>query len=71
MASNNNLNHRGNSLGLNPFIVKNMSQKDLPAGRIVMATSVEAILGAIYYDSNKDWSICEEVMAIFGLTWPE
>ncbi|KAJ5318761.1 uncharacterized protein N7506_011465 [Penicillium brevicompactum] len=72
LASNNNLNDRANALGLDPYLVKNSSsQQGLPAGRVVMATSIEAILGAVYYDSNRNWIVCEKVMAIFGLSWPE
>lgn len=36
-----------------------------------MATTMEAVLGAVYYDSNKNLGACERVMAVLGLSWPE
>lgn len=71
MASNGNLYEKGIALGLDPYIVKNPSQRNQVAGRLVMATTMEAILGAVYYDSNKNLGACERVMAVLGLSWPE
>ncbi|CAI7585725.1 unnamed protein product [Penicillium glandicola] len=71
VASNNNLNNQGIALGLDPFIVKNPGQRGVMAGRRVMATTMEAILGAVYYDSNKNLEDCKRVMAALGLSWPE
>lgn len=36
-----------------------------------MATTVEAIIGAVWYDSQKNINDCETVMAALGLAWPE
>ncbi|KAJ5832156.1 hypothetical protein N7474_000467 [Penicillium riverlandense] len=71
VASNNNLNDRGIALGLDPFIVKNPGQWGLVAGKNVMATTMEAIIGAVHYDSNKNRDACEKVMAALGLAFPE
>lgn len=71
VASNNNLHSRGVSLGLDPFIIKNPGQWGVVAGKNVMATTMEAIIGAVYYDSNKDRNACERVMAALGLSWPK
>jgi ribonuclease-3 len=71
VASNNNLNERGIAVGLDPFIMKHPGQWDLAAGRIQMASTVEAIIGAVYYDSNKNHDACERVMTALGLTWIE
>ncbi|KAJ5523801.1 hypothetical protein N7494_010451 [Penicillium frequentans] len=71
VASNVNLYRKGLALGLDPYIVKNPSQRNEVAGRIVMATTMEAILGAVYYDSNKNIDACERVMSVLGLSWPE
>lgn len=71
VASNINLYARGVALGLDPFIVKNPGQWGVMAGRNVMATTMEAIIGAVFYDSNKDREACERVMAALGLSWPE
>ena len=53
MASNNYLYDQGTTLGLDCFIVKNPGQWGIAAGKNVMATTMEAIIGAVYYDSNK------------------
>lgn len=71
VASNNNLHARGVTLGLDPFIIKNPGQWGVVAGKNVMATTIEAIIGAVYYDSNKDRDACERVMAALGLSWPK
>lgn len=71
MASNNNLYEQGVAIGLDPFIVKNPGQLGLAAGKNVMATTMEAIMGAVYYDSNRNRDDCERVMATIGLSWPE
>jgi ribonuclease-3 len=71
IATNKNLYQQGLALGLDPFIVKNPSQQGSVAGRIVMATTMEAILGAVYYDSSKNLEACERVMAAMGLSFPE
>ncbi|KAJ5324355.1 hypothetical protein N7476_002955 [Penicillium atrosanguineum] len=71
VASNNNLNDRGIALGLDRFIVKNPGQQGFMAGKNVMSTTMEAILGAVHYDSDKNGADCENVMAALGLSWSE
>lgn len=71
VASNENLYSQGVALGLDAFIVPDPSQRGLMAGKNVMATTMEAILGAVYYDSDKDLHACNRVMAALGLSWPE
>ncbi|KXG46505.1 uncharacterized protein PGRI_053610 [Penicillium griseofulvum] len=71
VASNENLFNRGIAVGLDRFIVKNPGQWGVMAGKNVMATAIEAIIGAVYYDSNKNAHDCERVMAALGLCWPE
>nr|KAJ6111138.1 hypothetical protein N7486_003373 [Penicillium sp. IBT 16267x] len=71
VACNTNLCKKGLALGLDPFIVKNPSQRCELAGKNVMATTMKAILGAVFYDSNKNLDACEKVMAALGLSWPE
>jgi ribonuclease-3 len=67
VASNENLFNRGVAVGLDPFIVKNPGQWGIMAGKNVMATTMEAIIGAVYYDSNKNVHDYERVMAVLGL----
>ena len=71
VASNNNLNDQGIALGLDPFIVKNPGQWGLVAGKNIMATTMEAIIGSVHYDSDNKGDDCEKVMAALGLSWPE
>ncbi|EAU31612.1 predicted protein [Aspergillus terreus NIH2624] len=52
-------------------ITQNPGQWGVVAGKNVMATTMEAIIGAVYYDSNKDRNACERVMAALGLSWPK
>jgi ribonuclease-3 len=64
------LYEQGVAISLDPFIL-NPGQWGLAAGKNVMATTMEAIMGAVYYDSNRNRDDCERVMAAIGLSWPE
>jgi ribonuclease-3 len=52
-ATNENLAKIGFSLGLDAYIQLNPSAQGVVPGRL-MATTIEAIVGAVYLDSNKD-----------------
>lgn len=52
-ATNGNLAHIGLSLGLDAYIQLNPSAQGVVPERL-MATTIEAIIGAVYLDSNKD-----------------
>ncbi|CAP79820.1 hypothetical protein E8E15_008299 [Penicillium rubens] len=71
VASNINLYYRGIALGLDPFIVKNPGQLGITAGRKTMATTMEAIIGAVFYDSAKNGDDLKRVLIALGLAWPE
>ncbi|KAJ5222387.1 uncharacterized protein N7469_008627 [Penicillium citrinum] len=71
VASNENLYDRGIALGLDPFIVKNPGQWGMTAGKKAMPTTMEAIIGAVYYDSAKNRGDTERVLTALGLAWPE
>ncbi|KAF4765382.1 hypothetical protein HAV15_003301 [Penicillium sp. str.  len=71
VASNDNLYDRGIALGLDPFIVKNPGQWGITAGKKAMPTTMEAIIGAVFYDSAKNGNDLERVLTAFGLVWPE
>ena len=71
VASNDNLYDRGIALGLDPFIVKNPGQWGITAGKRTMATTMEAIIGAVYYDSAKNGDDLKRVLTALGLAWPE
>ncbi|KAJ5542727.1 hypothetical protein N7535_005151 [Penicillium sp. DV-2018c] len=71
VASNDNLYDRGIALGLDPFIVKNPGQWGITAGKKTMPTTMEAIIGAVFYDSAKNGDDLERVLTALGLAWPE
>jgi ribonuclease-3 len=52
-ATNENLAKIGFSLGLDAYIQLNPSAQGVVPERL-MATTIEAIVGAVYLDSNKD-----------------
>lgn len=52
-ATNENLAQIGFSLGLNVYLHLNPAAQGVVPGRL-MATTVEAIIGAVYLDSNRD-----------------
>jgi ribonuclease-3 len=53
--------------GLEAYIETNPSQGEFISDR-VMATTVEAIIGAVYIDSKQDTAAVERTMAAFGLS---
>ncbi|KUM65318.1 hypothetical protein ACN42_g1772 [Penicillium freii] len=68
-ASKANLAKRGVIHGIGKFIVKNPCQSDIT--RNVMATTMQAIVGAVYVDCNGKIPPCVTVMTALGLSWPE
>jgi ribonuclease-3 len=70
MASNSYLAQRGFSTGLAECVYKNPSQGNtiFPGP---MASTVEAIIGAIFYDSGENVTAVEGVMQALGISWPE
>ncbi|KAJ5941932.1 hypothetical protein N7516_002100 [Penicillium verrucosum] len=68
-ASNAYLADQGFIHGIDKFIVKNPCQcKIMPN---VMATTMEAIIGAVYLDCNQQIQPCIDVMTALGLSWPQ
>ncbi|RHZ60737.1 uncharacterized protein CDV56_106795 [Aspergillus thermomutatus] len=67
-ASNPNLTQIGFQAGLENFILINPSQSTVSNN--VMATTVEAILGAVYLDSDMNVQAVRAVMAVLNLGWP-
>lgn len=69
LARNDNLTARGFELGIDAYIQNNPSQGTISRG--VMATTVEAIIGAVYLDKNRELAAVGPIIAAFGLGWPE
>jgi ribonuclease-3 len=70
IASNDNLGRKGFELGLERYIQVNRAQRGQVSNR-TMATTLEAIIGAIYIDSGFNYSVLSDVMARLGLGWPQ
>ncbi|KAL1967213.1 hypothetical protein VTN77DRAFT_3504 [Rasamsonia byssochlamydoides] len=68
-GSNENLANVGFQKKLDQFVYTNPSQGGVVSWR-VMATTVEAILGAVFMDSAMDIHIVKQVTAVLGLSWP-
>lgn len=68
-AGNNYLCEQGEALGIDDFIIKNVSQSSV--GDKARATTMEAIVGAVYLDSGRQIPPCANVMAALGISWPE
>ncbi|KAF7164604.1 hypothetical protein CNMCM5623_009061 [Aspergillus felis] len=68
VGSNPHLAQMGSNAGLENLILINPSQVSVSPG--VMAQTVEAILGAVYLDSEMDVQAVRAVMAILSLGWP-
>ncbi|KAF7590259.1 hypothetical protein BBP40_003097 [Aspergillus hancockii] len=70
VAGNANLAQRGFQLGLDRYIHNNPSQ-----GRYVpeklMATTVEAIVGAVFVETHWDPAALQRAVEGLGLSWPE
>ena len=58
----------GRSKGLDALINKNPSDKDYPVGGRTIADTIEAIIGAVYIDSNSNVQIVKEVMQKLDMT---
>lgn len=57
-------------IGLDRYIFNNPAQGDLIPAKL-MATTVEAIIGAVVRDSDGDLTVVENVAGALGLSWPE
>jgi ribonuclease-3 len=65
-VSNENLKRLGESLGLNAYFRLNpASQGVVP--RSMMATTMEAIIGAVYLDSGKDMATTRALVNRLGI----
>lgn len=56
--------------GLERYIRNNPAQGNIISAGL-KATTVEAILGAVYLDSNRDTNTVKDVMSTLGLVWSE
>ena len=66
MVSNVNLAQAGRVAGLDALVIGNPSQLGMVSDKTV-ATTVEALLGAVYLDSGKDIVAVKSAMRALGL----
>lgn len=66
VCSNDNLATVGFNVGLDAHIMVNPGQLGA-VSRKTMATTVEAVIGAIYLDSGKDIEAAKDAMVCIGL----
>ncbi|KAK4955650.1 hypothetical protein LTR10_006589 [Elasticomyces elasticus] len=64
VASNASLAAVANRIGIRQFVKTDQST----VSGYTLATTIEAIVGAAYLDSDVDWTVAKEVMDGFGLT---
>ena len=60
LASNQNLNDRGHSMGIDQQVTKNPCQNGA-VSKTAMASTLEAVMGAAWLDSGKDWPVTREI----------
>ncbi|KAL2839867.1 ribonuclease III domain-containing protein [Aspergillus pseudodeflectus] len=70
IAGNENLAARGFELGIDAYILNNPAHRGDIQDRL-MATTMEAIIGAVFLDNGKSLSAVQSIIAAFGLGWPE
>ncbi|KAJ5781841.1 uncharacterized protein N7518_010324 [Penicillium psychrosexuale] len=68
-ASKSSLCAQGFYLGISEFVVKRPTQ--LVVGPTIMATTMEAIVGAVYLDCNEQIQPCAVVMNALDIAWSE
>ena len=69
ISSSHYLNECAKSLEIDAFIMKNPAQGDERPSPKVVATMVQAILGAIWLDSGKDIQIIKQTFQHLDTTW--
>ncbi|RDH26283.1 hypothetical protein BDQ94DRAFT_155783 [Aspergillus welwitschiae] len=70
IASNRNLAQRGFELGLDRCVCKNLSQGNFVSDKL-MATTVEAIAGAVFLETSWDRAALQRIVDALGLAWPD
>jgi dsRNA-specific ribonuclease len=70
IGSNGHLGAIGQRNGIDQLIVRNNSQRLVPPSPYNVATTIEAILAAVWHDTKKDIGAVSKVMVNLGV-WPE
>jgi len=67
IGSNKSLEAIAKQLDLDRFIIKNPSQKGEEASRVTLASTVEALIGAVWIDSKQDFNQVQSVIRKLGI----
>lgn len=67
IGSNKSLEAIAKQLDLDRFIIKNPSQKNEEASRVTLASTVEALIGAVWVDSKQDFNQVQSVIRNLGI----
>jgi len=67
VITNENLDRVGRLHGLDAYIDNNAMQRTKGPGLVTVASTIEAILGAVYLDSGNDVQKVKDVMEVLGL----
>lgn len=70
IASNENLIQRALALTVDQYILNNPSQGTFVPPKLI-ATTMEAIVGAYFLDQELDFAALLRVLAALGLSWPD
>ncbi|CBF81959.1 predicted protein [Aspergillus nidulans FGSC A4] len=70
VAGKRNLAQRGFDLGIDKWIRNNPSQGSYISDKL-MATTMEAIVGAYFEDQGRTFAALEKIVRVLGLGWPE
>ncbi|KAL4757911.1 ribonuclease III domain-containing protein [Aspergillus foveolatus] len=70
VAGKRNLAQRGFDLGIDKWIRNNPSQGSYISDKL-MATTMEAIVGAYFEDQGRTFAALEKIVSVLGLGWPE
>ncbi|KAI2889728.1 hypothetical protein CBS63078_6702 [Aspergillus niger] len=68
-AGNTYIAQAGRNLGLDKLVIVNPAQAGMVSDK-VMASAVEAIIGAVFMDSDGSVESVRPVLTILGLGWP-
>lgn len=70
LTSNDTEGQAAHDAGLASFVVTNRGQRGQVVSTNTLATTLEAVLGAIFLDSGDDLAVVKAAMTALGLTVP-
>ncbi|KAK3291751.1 ribonuclease III domain-containing protein [Chaetomium fimeti] len=71
IGSNRSLEAHGRRLGLDKFVIKHPGQQGQDVPRETLASTVEALIGAVWIDSGQDFNQVQSVIGNLGIGNPK